>query len=102
MGTWGHRDGDMGTSGWDGDIRTYGQDGDGMGTWGHGNMGTQGQDGDLGTSPHAHSRLISPHQATMAHKEHKDPELEPEEMQNTSSFFTGLDGDENPDEEPSR
>ncbi|XP_068524621.1 synaptonemal complex central element protein 2 [Anas acuta] len=38
----------------------------------------------------------------MAHKEHKDPELEPEEMQNTSSFFTGLDGDENPDEEPSR
>lgn len=38
----------------------------------------------------------------MAHKEHKDPELEPEEMQNTSSFFTGLDRDENPDEEPSR
>lgn len=88
-------DGDMGTSGWGhGDI--------GMG-WGYKDIWTGwGRDGDMGTSPHAHSRLISPHQATMAHKEHKDPELEPEEMQNTSSFFTGLDGDENPDEEPSR
>ncbi|XP_040399559.1 synaptonemal complex central element protein 2 [Cygnus olor] len=38
----------------------------------------------------------------MAHQEHEDPELEPEEMQNDSSFFTGLGRDENPGEDPSR